>query len=82
MHLGEGSEDAPHFYGKYIAGKERAIVYFIPYYNESEEEWIKYLSQFYEIGERGETDGRRGNIVYYELTLKKDEMDKKYLSAG
>ncbi len=82
LHLGEGSEDAPHFYGKYIAGKERAIVYFIPYYNESEEEWIKYLSQFYEIGERGETDGRRGNIVYYELTLKKDEMDKKYLSAG
>lgn len=81
LHLSEDSEDSEHFYKKYMSDKERAVVYFIPYYGESEQEWIEYLGQFYEIGERKETNGMRGNIAYYILTLKKNEMDKRYLTA-
>lgn len=81
LHLSEDSDDSEHFYKTYMSDKERAVVYFIPYYGESEQEWIEYLGQFYEIGERKETDGIRGNIAYYILTLKKDEMDKRYLTA-
>ena len=70
QHLSEDSADASHFYNKYIACRPRAVVYFIKYFNEPEDEWLNYLSQYYDIGKKRETDGYRGNIVYYVLTLK------------
>lgn len=49
----------------------KAVVYFLPYYEENEEATIGALSQYYIIGERQIVIDIRGTLIFYEL-IKKD----------
>lgn len=53
--------------------KDRAITYFIPYYQENKEETLNMLSNDYYIGEEKEVAAYGGVIQYNEL-LKKDDI--------
>lgn len=58
------------FYNRSFSKKQRAIIFFTPYDEEPEADWIALLSQYYDVSERKETNGRRGSLIYYELILK------------
>lgn len=53
--------------------KDRAVTYFIPYYQEDKEATLDILKEQYYIGEEKEVTAYGGVIQYYEL-LKKDDI--------
>lgn len=50
--------------------KEKAIVYFLPYYGYDETDYLERLEQFYYIGERRVTSNWGGTVAYYLLEKK------------
>lgn len=50
--------------------KEKAVVFFVPYYHVDEEAELKNLEKYYLIEKRNETKSVGGSISYYEMNLK------------
>lgn len=46
---------------------QRAILYFVPYYQRDEEAYLSSLKQHYQIGERKEVSNWGGTLSYYIL---------------
>lgn len=51
--------------------KNRAVVFFLPYYGENEGQHTNALGQYYYVGEREQQENTGGKIYYYRL-MKKD----------
>ncbi|MDD2970499.1 MAG: hypothetical protein PHE02_00010 [Lachnospiraceae bacterium] len=57
-------------YNKYDELTQKAVVYFIPFYEENEELVLHNLSRYYYIGEKHVIEDFRGIFTYYQLTKK------------
>lgn len=56
----------------YTRLKSKGTVFFLPYYEENEEEHINALGEYYYVGEREQERNYGGELYYYQL-LKKDD---------
>ena len=49
--------------------KQQAVLYFIPYYEENENENLDIVSKYYYLGAKDEVSAYGGTIQYYNMIM-------------